>query len=354
MSPTAGVPRISVVVPFYNAEATIAETIESLRAQTFSDFEAFILNDGSTDRGAERARAAVAGDPRFQVLDNPKNRGVCFTRNRGIELARAPWMAILDADDVALPQRLARQLEFVDRNKEIVLLGSSAEAIAHDGHPLGPLPMPTGPDRVVARLLLDNPIIQSAVLVRLDAVRRIGGYTIERGEDYDLWWRLRREGKLDNIAEPLVRYRSTPGSIMDRFAEGQRAAAIAISRRAIGESLQEFGVAAASALDPPAHERLWRCLHTPEMQLRAADSAALAPLWTLLEKMPAAAEAYRDDFRALATRLYYARHWRIAGRFHSQVVQRLGASISAGARARCIVGSLLPPALLSLANRARS
>jgi glycosyltransferase involved in cell wall biosynthesis len=200
-------PLVTVIIPFYNGEAYLQSAIDSVLNQTFYDFELLLINDGSTD--ASRSIAERYHDARIQLLDNDGNRGIIFTRNRGLSEARGSLVALLDCDDVALPDRLALQCEYLADHPCVMMVGGQAEVIDADGIPTGDYyKMPIGSSPVHVELLFRNAFVNSTVMFRKDAVQEIGGYQ-GRGyaEDYDLAFRLSERYQVDNLDKALIQYR---------------------------------------------------------------------------------------------------------------------------------------------------
>lgn len=198
-------PLISTIMPVYNAAPFVREAVESVLAQTMGDFELIIVEDASTDC----SREVLAGitDPRCRVLTNAANRGAAETKNRGIEIARGEFVAFLDADDIAVPQRFARQVEWLRAHPNVGVLGSSIEHIDTSGKSLGAFDLAEADPRVLrARLLFQNRLAQSSVMLRASALNGLRfRREFEPAEDYDLW--VRMECDLAIMGETLVRYR---------------------------------------------------------------------------------------------------------------------------------------------------
>ena len=125
------VPSISVLMPAYNAQAFIRQSVQSVLAQTFEDFELIVVNDGSTDDTA--AILAAFDDPRLRIIDNPRNLGIVGTLNHGHQIARGRYIARQDADDFSLPLRFARQKAFLDTNPQTVIVASEM-TLLEDGN----------------------------------------------------------------------------------------------------------------------------------------------------------------------------------------------------------------------------
>jgi glycosyltransferase involved in cell wall biosynthesis len=214
---------LSVILPVYNGEAHLDEAIRSIRAQTFSAFEFLIIDDGSTDGSLEIIERHAREDERIRVRARA-NRGLIETLNEGLAMAGGEYVARMDADDIALPSRFQKQIEFMMQHPRCVLLGSSFVFIDDAGRE----------DRlhhcfihdVTIRhaLPLEGAILHPAAMFRRSAVMDVGGYRAGyvAAEEYDLWHRLAHRGQLNNLAEPLLRYREWMGRVSTRDAAVQR------------------------------------------------------------------------------------------------------------------------------------
>jgi len=213
----ATTPAVTVLMPVRNGERWLEQSLRSVALQTIHDFEFLIVDNGSTDRTPEILARACAGDQRFIALREP-HRGIVPALNTGLAAARAPLIARLDADDMALPNRLERQLDFMSCHPEVGLLGSWADVIDTRGKVYGHRRPLTGHDDLVRILKFSNPFIHPAVMFRTELVRRLGGYraAFEVSEDYDLWLRMSEVTVLANLPEPLVFYRLHAGNLMFR------------------------------------------------------------------------------------------------------------------------------------------
>ena len=166
-------PRLSVLMAVHNADQLVAEAVGSVLDQTFADFELIVMDDGSTD-----TTGAVLGgysDPRLRVLRQPR-AGLTLSLNRGLGLTAAPLVARMDADDVSLPERFARQLAFLDAHSEVGLLGTGCQEISLSGVLLRTI-SPPADDRAIRRALIrENPFIHSSVIFRRSALAGAGSY----------------------------------------------------------------------------------------------------------------------------------------------------------------------------------
>jgi len=201
---------VSVVTPFYNTAAYLAEAIESVLAQTFADFELLILDDGSKDRSLEILRRYAERDPRIGLTSRP-NAGLVPTLNEMLARARGEFIARMDADNVALPERFARELSYLRSHPECLAVGSAVDWIDPDGALLKRHVPPLGHDEIDAAHLRtrEAEICHPSVLVRASAFERVGLYdaALDGAEDLDLWLRVAEVGKLANLPDPLLRYR---------------------------------------------------------------------------------------------------------------------------------------------------
>ncbi|MDH6354844.1 glycosyltransferase involved in cell wall biosynthesis [Dysgonomonas sp. PH5-45] len=199
-------PKVSVLMPVYNAGEYLGEAIDSIIAQTFTDWELVIINDGSTDGSGDVARKYT--DPRIRCLCNDKNRGLIYTRNRLIDEATGEYLAFLDSDDVSLPERLARQVNFLDKNIDYALCGTWGRMIDSDGRYLRKMNLSDRCEDIRCTLLFTNTFIQSSIMVRGDVLRQ-HPYAADfpLAEDYDLFSRLSEIYKLANLPSCLTLYR---------------------------------------------------------------------------------------------------------------------------------------------------
>ncbi|AVT82855.1 glycosyltransferase family 2 protein [Rhodopseudomonas palustris] len=206
-------PKVSVIMPVRDGERWVAEAIRSVQNQTFRDFELLVIDDGSADATPAILADAAAADSRIAVLTQHRN-GLVAGLNRGLSAARAPLIARLDADDIALPDRLARQVDYMAAHPDVVLLGGWATIIDENGQPKGREMRPS-PNDLRATLMNKSPFIHPTVMLRAEAARRVGGYhaAFEAGEDYDFWLRLADIGELAILPELLIRYREHSSSV---------------------------------------------------------------------------------------------------------------------------------------------
>jgi glycosyltransferase involved in cell wall biosynthesis len=225
-------------MPVYNAERFLEQAVESILAQSFADFEFLIVDDGSTDSSLAILQEYAAADPRIRVVSRP-NTGYLIALNEMLGRARGEFLARMDADDVALPERFAAQVEYLREHPECVVVGSTVRFIDEVGRQAGLGHAPLGEDGRQTELgreprgheeLEDEglsgscPICHPTVLMRREAVLRIGGYRHEAYlcEDMDLWLRLAEIGKLASLTQVLLHYRLHSKSVSERCQDTQR------------------------------------------------------------------------------------------------------------------------------------
>lgn len=215
-------PQISVILPVYNAAPYVEKAINSILQQSFLDFELLLLDDGSTDNSSYIVREYAKKDERIRLIQR-ENRGLIATLNEGILLARAPYIARMDADDVSLPYRLEIQFRYMEREPKLVALGSAIQYINEFGKPYRRKKYPAG-ENVSKALLWGAPLAHPSVMLRTLAVRDVGGYPSEftHAEDYALWLRLQSRGRIDNVPNVLLYYRIHKYSVSHINALQQR------------------------------------------------------------------------------------------------------------------------------------
>jgi glycosyltransferase involved in cell wall biosynthesis len=241
-------PAVTVLMPVYNAGRFVAETVETVLAQTMRDFEFLIIDDGSTDDSPAVLQEYAAQDGRIRLVSRP-NTGYVAALNEGLAKASAPLIARLDADDLSDPRRLELQLARMNAEPQLVALGSNASAIDEAGHPLGDYPVPLTHEEIEASHLRGSSAIHHpAVMLRAEAVRRVGGYRREYMpcEDFDLWLRLAEVGRVANLPEPLLTKRLLVGSAVATNLQKQQR----LVRQILADAWARRGLSGEPALPP--------------------------------------------------------------------------------------------------------
>jgi glycosyltransferase involved in cell wall biosynthesis len=223
-----------VLLPVWNGEVFLAQAIESMLRQTFSSFELIVMDDGSTDRTAAIAEEFASRDDRVRVLRRP-HEGLPGTLNAGIAVARGEYVARMDADDISIPERLQKQVAYLDAHPACVALGAWIEVLDEEGRHIGLKRFATTHHEISAALLrCVSPMAHPTIVVRRDVLRSTGGYDTRRypSEDLDLWFRLGERGELANLAETLLQHRRHKAAVGVREREKMKAMALTICNEA--------------------------------------------------------------------------------------------------------------------------
>jgi glycosyltransferase involved in cell wall biosynthesis len=201
------IPKISVVMSVYNADKYLKDSIESILSQTFTDFEFIIINDGSTDKSFEILKYYENKDSRIKIISR-ENKGLIYSLNEGIKLAKGEYIARMDADDISYPDRFKIQLDYIKENN-LILCGTWANIINEFGEKTGEMTYPPKSEKIKIFGLLHNPFIHSSLIFKKDIFDKVGGYNpaFKHIEDYELWTRIMFKYKTDNIEENLLQYR---------------------------------------------------------------------------------------------------------------------------------------------------
>lgn len=195
---------VSVIMAVYNGARYLRQAVDSILGQTFADFEFIVLNDGSTDCSLDILHEYQ--DERMRVVDNGENIGLTRSLNRGLRLARAPYVARQDADDMSLARRLETQVRYLEQHRDVAVVGTGVRYIDGENRPLGAVALPEDP---VPKLLSGNQICHGSVMFRRSVVEGAGGYDelFRYCQDYELWLRVARCHGMRNLPEVLYAFR---------------------------------------------------------------------------------------------------------------------------------------------------
>lgn len=276
MSEPPGNPAVSVVMAAYNGAALIEETLDSLWAQSFGDFEVVVVDDCSTDD--TRDVLAAIREPRLRVFHAEANGGPVRTRNHAVRMARGRYLAGLDQDDICLPHRFARQVAFLDAHPDVALVGATADILEDGTVTPSAKAAVTTPRLVDWLLLIENPIVWSTTMIRRAALPT-GEFTRPDylyAEDFDLYHRLSAVGGIARIDQPLLLYRKHGGGVSQRYAETMHANAT----RVLAERYAREGI------DRPGDSAGLIVRHLMQ-GLAVPDAATLARLGALLASLQA-------------------------------------------------------------------
>lgn len=207
------IPRVSVLMTVYNGAPFLRDSIGSVLNQTFQDWELIAVDDGSTD--ASLAILTEYSDPRIRVFPLPKNVGRTPALRLGFDNTWGEYIAVLDSDDISHPERLERQVKYLDQHPDVVLAGSWVEHIDEAGQKFARFSPPTDTHEIIDLLGYNNPIIHSSVMYRKEAAAAVGGYPSQfaYAQDYGLILGLAQKGKIAIINEYLCKLRVLRGSM---------------------------------------------------------------------------------------------------------------------------------------------
>ncbi len=211
-------PKVSVIMAVYNGEKYLREAIESILSQTFKDFEFIIVDDGSTDRTPDILKEYEKKDDRVKIITNSKNIGLTKSLNKAIKIAKGEYIARQDADDISLPERLEKQVEFMDKNRDIGLVGAFYYEIGENGSIVSKKILPTKDTYLKKILIKYNPFFHSSIIIRRKVFSKVGLYDekFKKAQDYELWFRVARFYKLTNIPKFLIKRRYTKEMISQK------------------------------------------------------------------------------------------------------------------------------------------
>lgn len=261
-------------MPVYNGAKYLREAIASILDQSFKDFEFLIINDGSTDNSPE----IIAGyhDARIKVI-NQANQGLSAALNRGLELAAGEYIARMDADDISLPQRLARQVAFMDSHPEVGICGTAAIMIDEAGQELRRASYPLTHEEIKTQLLFNSTFAHPSVMFRRAVLNEHHlRYYNDKGEDYELWTRAVKVTKLANLSDFFLKYRLGVGISLNLYKNDYHRCFWQIIRR----QLAELPLAVSEA-EITTHRQMADYNYHPDRQFLKAMFAWLTKLKTI-------------------------------------------------------------------------
>lgn len=199
-------PKVSILMPVYNAEQYLSQALDSIVSQSFEDWELILINDGSTDRS--ESIIMDYDDERIFYIKNPVNLKLIKTLNKGIDYCGGQYIARMDADDICHPDRLKRQVEFLDSHPQVLMSGTAAAVIDNSGKKTGNIHNLTSDDYLQINLMFSPSFIHPSMMIRTEVLKQ-NKYdeAYKHVEDYDLWCRIAKLGKVANIDDELLRYR---------------------------------------------------------------------------------------------------------------------------------------------------
>ena len=325
-------PRVTVVTAVYNGEAYLHEAVQSIIGQTFQDLEYLIVDDASTDGTKDILEVYGRSDSRVRVITNKKNMGRAISRNRGLQEARGEYIAILDADDIALDRRVEREVEYLHAHPEVGVVGTWFDVIDDNGEFIITRKLPVEPGEVAAKDLEIVPFCHPSVMFRKECIEKVGSYRKEfvYAQDYDLLLRILEHYRGANIPEVLTKYRMNPDSCSQRHSVlqhrlGELACRLARQRRESGFDAIQRG-------------------ETEEIEALLADAMRLSWL--------GARKGVADTCVSWAMRFFYADDSRRARKFILRAIRSNPAVCVS--HADILVKTCLPGALRRMWKRMRT
>lgn len=210
---------VTVLLPVYNGEKYLSEAIESILNQTFTNFEFLIINDGSADRTEEIILGYT--DPRINYVKNEQNIKLIATLNKGLALAKGKYIVRFDADDIAMPNRIEKQVAFMESNPDIGICGSGVYSMIDDRVVI----YPETDEQIRLRMLMANPFSHPTMIIRREVIEQ-SGLKFEPQylhiEDYAFWYHMSQHCKTHNLPEPLIKYRVHENQVSSQYQEIQR------------------------------------------------------------------------------------------------------------------------------------
>lgn len=235
-------PSVTVLMCVYNDAHFVLDTIESILKQTWTDFEFIIIDDGSTDESV--TVISSISDPRIKLIYNSQNLGLTASLIKGINMAKGKYIARIDADDIAHPKRLEKQVHFLENHREVGILGSPCLLFNAESENLGLYSVPVRDYLIRWTSLLNNPFAHPTIMLRRDILKQYNLNYDEKfpiAQDYELWMRLLKCTQGANLTEPLIKYRLREGVTTKKRRE-QLTFHDAIALRTIQSTLPNFTI----------------------------------------------------------------------------------------------------------------
>ena len=234
--------KVSVLLSVYNDEKFIGTAVDSILNQTLKDFELLIIDDSSNDK--TRDIISAYKDPRIRLVKTKKNIGITKSLNKGLKIARGKYIARLDSDDISCPDRLEKQLSYLENNKNYAMVGSHTEVVDENGEHLEYWNQEESAELIFYTLSYRNCLTSSSVMFNKNIVNSLGGYdeSCDRAEDFDLWYRISRKYKIYAIPEYLIKWRKRDEShsTENKIEVDSRSRKIVIERSKINEKLLDY------------------------------------------------------------------------------------------------------------------
>ena len=250
-------PKVSVLMSAYNSEKYVAESIESILNQTFTNFEFIIVNDGSSDKTPEIIKKYAVQDKRIKFIDNKKNAGIVAALNQGLECCHGEYIARMDSDDISLPTRFAKQVKYMDQHPECGALSTWAEKFGSKNNILTYMPTVKLLDFLIYgdRVLNPGSMIRSSVLVK-NNIKYNPIY--KYAEDYAFWIEVVKYAEIHNLQEILLKYRWHENNVSVTHRKTQLECTERIRKKILSDLLSyEKDQDKLLRMTREVHERFW-------------------------------------------------------------------------------------------------
>ena len=243
-------PNVSVLMPVYNGEKFLSQAIESILNQTFTDFELILIDDGSTDSSNTIIQRYAKKDSRV-ILTRQANSGIVSALNAALFAARGKYAARMDADDICIADRFEKQIDFLEANPSVLVVGGQGYLIDEDDDLISPISVVLDHDSIDSDLINkfnSKAMIHPATMFRTEKIKELGGYRDDFiwAEDLDLFLRVAERGKLANLDSLVIHYRRHGNSVTDTRAVLQRRNAM----RAANEARLRRGIPTVTYSEP--------------------------------------------------------------------------------------------------------
>lgn len=237
-------PLVSVLMPAYNVGEFLRESLDSILAQTYTNFEVLLIDDGSTDDTATISLAYAEKDSRIKYYKNEENKGLIYTLNRGLSLVNGAYIARMDADDIMFPDRLEKQVRFMQANPNIAVSGGQMYTF---GAVKGETSNPLSYEEMLTFSLINSPIMHPTVIMRTSAVREWGlqyNENYKHAEDYKLWSDVLNTypDSMANIKDVVLYYRASPTQVSSKYRQEQFDTAKIIRRENLVHLLSHYNI----------------------------------------------------------------------------------------------------------------
>lgn len=233
-------PMVTVLMSVYNGERFLKEAIESILTQTFTDFEFLIINDGSKDNSVKIIESY--DDPRIRLINNEKNLKLIASLNKGVSLARGRYIARMDCDDISMPERLEKEVNFLENNHDYGLVGTWYTVIDGESKDQYNRSYPSSNDLIKLFLSLNCPLAHGSIMGRTELFKQnsYGSKEYPAVEDYELWVRMSKTTKIHNIPEYLFKYRVYGESFSDSKTQLMYNQTLELSKKSYKENVDMY------------------------------------------------------------------------------------------------------------------